>query len=103
MNRRGFLGLLAGAAVAPQLLVPERTIILPPRGGWPVDLRFKATERFSHGWIDARYIHRTYGIGFSILEGDSGELKYHSHADRPDLAAPYREELLRGLQEVFDG
>ena len=38
MNRRGFVGLLAGAATAlvvPQLMVPERKIFLPPRGGWP--------------------------------------------------------------------
>lgn len=38
VNRRGFLGLLAGAAVAPLVPVPEldlgRRIFLPPRGGW---------------------------------------------------------------------
>lgn len=37
MNRRGFLSLIAPAAAAlivPQLLVPKRTIFLPPRGGW---------------------------------------------------------------------
>ena len=36
MNRRQFLtGLLAAAPAA--LLVPSRTIFLPPVGGWPVD------------------------------------------------------------------
>ena len=40
MNRRGFLGLLAGAAAAPLVPVPDlevavgRRIFLPPRGGW---------------------------------------------------------------------
>ena len=38
MNRRGFFGLLAGAAVVPLVAVPEldlgRRIFLPPRGGW---------------------------------------------------------------------
>jgi hypothetical protein len=40
MNRRGFFGLLAGAAAATialpdiELLVPKRTIFLPPAGGW---------------------------------------------------------------------
>jgi hypothetical protein len=41
MNRRGFLSLLAPAAaalVAPELLVPKRSIFLPPSGGWPVDV-----------------------------------------------------------------
>lgn len=40
MNRRGFLALLGGAGAAllvPELLVPKRTIFLPPAGGWPVD------------------------------------------------------------------
>lgn len=39
MNRRGFFGLLAGAAVAPLIPLPElevvtRKIFLPPAGGW---------------------------------------------------------------------
>jgi hypothetical protein len=39
MNRRGFLSLLGGAAVAPllpdaELWKPERAIFLPPTGGW---------------------------------------------------------------------
>lgn len=39
MNRRGFFGLLAAAAVVPlvpvpELLLPTRTIFLPPRCGW---------------------------------------------------------------------
>jgi hypothetical protein len=40
MNRRGFFGLLAGATAAAialpeiELLVPKRTIFLPPAGGW---------------------------------------------------------------------
>lgn len=45
MNRRGFLGLLAAApaavVLAPdlvELLAPKRTIFLPPRGGWHVDM-----------------------------------------------------------------
>lgn len=63
MNRRGFLGLLGGAAVAavvPELIAPARTIMLPPAGGWPVgdfsteNLRFRAIERFSHGFMDPR-------------------------------------------------
>lgn len=57
MNRRGFLGLLAGAVAAPSVLLePVRTIILPPRGGWPdfnTDaMRYKATERY--GFVDER-------------------------------------------------
>jgi hypothetical protein len=38
MNRRKFLGFLAAGgaiAAAPALLLPERTIFLPPIGGWP--------------------------------------------------------------------
>lgn len=39
MNRRGFLSFLGAAAVVPlvpvpELLLPTRTIFLPPRGGW---------------------------------------------------------------------
>jgi hypothetical protein len=40
MNRRGFFGLLGAAAAAAiavpelELLVPKRTIFLPPAGGW---------------------------------------------------------------------
>lgn len=41
MNRRGFLGLIAGTAGAtaaglaiPELWTPKRTFFLPPRGGW---------------------------------------------------------------------
>lgn len=39
MNRRGFFGLLGAAVIAPlvpvpDLLLPTRTIFLPPRGGW---------------------------------------------------------------------
>jgi hypothetical protein len=40
MNRRGFFGLLGGAAAAAialpelELLVPTRTIFLPPAAGW---------------------------------------------------------------------
>lgn len=37
MNRRGFLKILGGAGVAiaaAELLIPERTFFLPPRGGW---------------------------------------------------------------------
>ena len=41
VTRRGFLGLLAGASAAvvagielPELFVPQRTIFLPPAGGW---------------------------------------------------------------------
>ncbi len=40
MNRRGFFGLLAGAAATAialpelELLIPKRTIFLPPIGGW---------------------------------------------------------------------
>jgi hypothetical protein len=40
VNRRGFLSLLAPAAAAlmvPELLVPKRTIFLPPRRRWTVD------------------------------------------------------------------
>lgn len=59
MNRRGFLGMLAGAIAAPAVLAePERRTFLPPKGGWPVfdtaNLQYKATERFSHGFIDQR-------------------------------------------------
>jgi len=39
-TRRGFLGALLAlpvAAAAPELLVPAKTIFLPPRGGWVVD------------------------------------------------------------------
>jgi hypothetical protein len=36
LSRRKLLGMLApGAAVAPSLLLRERTIFLPPIGGWP--------------------------------------------------------------------
>jgi hypothetical protein len=41
MNRRSFLSLLApaGAALlAPDLLLPARSIFLPPAGGWPADI-----------------------------------------------------------------
>lgn len=40
MNRRGFFGLFAGATAAAialpnfELLLPKRTIFLPPAGGW---------------------------------------------------------------------
>lgn len=39
MNRRGFLSFLGAAAVAPlvsvpELLLPTKTIFLPPAGGW---------------------------------------------------------------------
>jgi hypothetical protein len=36
ISRRKLFGLVAaGALVAPELLLPRRTIFLPPRGGWP--------------------------------------------------------------------
>lgn len=80
MNRRGFLGILAGAAAA--VVVPElakpKTIFLPPDCGWPaprdalsdymhgdfhaVDLRYKVIERYSAGWTDPRGV-----IGVSAL------------------------------------
>lgn len=44
MNRRGFLGLLA-AVPAAVVLVPKRTIFLPPRGGWPVDMSRYLTSK----------------------------------------------------------
>ena len=53
MNRRGFLrGLLTvgvPAVVAPaalaELLVPKRSIFLPPRGGWDLLMRARALKR----------------------------------------------------------
>lgn len=42
MNRRGFLGLVGAAVVAPLVPLPEldvgRRIFLPPRGGWRMSL-----------------------------------------------------------------
>lgn len=35
ISRRKLFGLLGSAAVGATLLVPHRTIFLPPRGGWP--------------------------------------------------------------------
>ena len=38
MNRRRFLQILTAPAglAAAELIVPHRTIFLPPRGGWPI-------------------------------------------------------------------
>lgn len=51
MNRRGFLGLLAAAPAAvvlapdlAEMLAPRRTIFLPPRGGWRVDMSHYLTN-----------------------------------------------------------
>lgn len=70
MNRRGFLGVLAGATTAivvPELLLPKRTFFLPPAGGWGNPIPFREpspvlfqmlreleemSERLSQGWTD---------------------------------------------------
>lgn len=78
MNRRGFLELLASAATVPlvpmpELLMPTRTIFLPPRGGWvggcnllSMELIMREAIRVLHQDIEfAAQINRVYDPAFS--------------------------------------
>ena len=51
MNRRHFFGMTAAALIGaglPLSLLPERSIFLPPRGGWyPSDLRMREVIQYS--------------------------------------------------------
>lgn len=90
MNRRGFLGLLGGAAiVAPELV---RAYFLPPRGGWPrssmdgdfttANMRYRAHERFSHGFTDPKGC-----FGYAPLKPEGGQILYDRRGhDDPFLA-----------------
>jgi len=89
MKRRGFLGLLTGAAaaavVAPaalaEILEPKRTIFLPPKGGW-------APRDFSTA--NMRYVHREVAMGFKVANGNV-------LLTRDELS----KQLLEGLNKVF--
>jgi hypothetical protein len=76
VNRRGFLSFLSAAATAPlvpvpELLLPTRTIFLPPVGGWrgngllSIDLIAKEALRFFHQEMEfMATINRDYDASF---------------------------------------
>lgn len=80
MNRRGFLGILAGATaaiIAPELVAPK-TIFLPPRGGWP------ARDPF----VDylARYQHTSVVIPIKFTEPDPALFELMEKIERDSAA-----------------
>ena len=49
LTRRQFFGMTAGALIAaglPLALLPEKTIVLPPKSGWYPDLRMREVEQY---------------------------------------------------------
>lgn len=99
MNRRQFLTAAAAVPVAAAVALPElaRTIILPPRGGWPTwqDPRLVSTTRwFLPGDPPvAQYVHTTYGLGFAVIKEEGGSIEY----DRP-LNEQSLKELVDSLE-----
>lgn len=84
MNRRGFFGLLGAAAATValpelELLVPKRTIFLPPKGGWvrgnqllTIDMIAKEALRvFTVNLELMATINREYSLEFSNDGGKS--------------------------------
>lgn len=83
MNRRGFFSALAGAAagviVGPELaelLVPKRTIFLPPAGGWIGGNRLVSLDELSREMVSmmdqvieaSKRIDHDYDVAF--IDGD---------------------------------
>lgn len=65
MKRRGFLGVLTGAAAAiavPELLLPKRTYFLPPAGGWDGSGDFTL-----EGWIKPFPFNEPSPVLFEML------------------------------------
>lgn len=103
MNRRGFLaGLLAGAgaAAAGELIVPNRSIFLPPAGGWKPWLnKFENITQFG----GSPYLPRDFtvsirgplmaGIG-DLVQLNYGEetniVRIHSISEREDGFLEFR-------------
>ncbi len=49
--------MLGGGLIAGELWWPGKKLILIPGGNFdPETLKYTATERFSHGWVDARSV-----------------------------------------------
>jgi hypothetical protein len=101
MNRRELFALLAGAVAAPsELIVPERTIFLPPAGGWPVRPRWGDKT-----WAAASY---HYSFGAPIAADDYEDLLLRaSRAVSPELhqhtkwIVDFRQFRKRGRIEVI--
>lgn len=85
MNRRSFLSAIGAglATVALSTRLATTTLKLthaPAEGDFDTSqLRYKATERFSHGWTDVRgsfgaYEWQTHGTSRLIVEDEKGEL-----------------------------
>lgn len=88
MNRRQFLR-FAGVPVAAAVALPElaRTIILPPRGGWPL------------GAYDIqRYTYQTHALGYAITDEQLVEGYAGQRFIRP---AAFKKLLEEGLNRVF--
>lgn len=108
MNRRGFLSLLGSAAAIPiiaelDLIVPERTIFLPPRNGWFVS-KLPLREMRAHD-IRKDIMFIRYDAAWRV----DGEMEQHS-VDMPltgqefmnGKRADYMELARKMLQEVED-
>jgi hypothetical protein len=106
MNRRGFLGVLAGAAAAiavPELLIPKRSFFLPPPGGWrPSDLTSLAqgrryAEALARSLVHTKYVHRANVLNAIPFREPSSELfeliaRLREDCDRLSYCPP----LMRG-------
>lgn len=100
MNRRGFLGLLGGAAAA--VIVGEipssKTFFLPPAGGWrPSDfdtahLRYKAYERYSEAWTDPRGV-----FGLAPLKPEGDVIAYDDGISLTSASHPVQRRLVRQI------
>lgn len=91
ISRRKLFGVLAGGAVmASELLLPRRSIFLPPRGGWP---RWKVAELFvpredvgfyAEGIASGRFSYDSSSQMMALLQPDIGHVngKFHSRSGR---------------------
>jgi hypothetical protein len=80
MKRRTFLQLLAGASVGAGLLVPKRSIFLPPIGGWPGPYARLIIPRsdigpWAEGIASGKYHYDMHTEMLSLMEFDQWQTK----------------------------
>lgn len=94
MNRRHFFGMTAGAlalAGLPAFLLPERTIFLPPSGGWVPGIRMR--------WVEQYVItDDSIPIRFDALGMDASGVLYQFHVDQSQILASEREVIMGGYR-----
>lgn len=93
MNRRSFISLIAPAAAA--LIVPSRTIFLPPRCGWPI-----GDHPFHERGCDiAAAYGLIYGVDYSIgMDATSLVIRHRGEIIH---AGEVRDDVVVGMH--FDG